>query len=317
MLNDGGSPTVTDCVFTGNVAKAGAGMANAGGSPTVTNCTFSLNCTVTGAGGGMANVDSNATVTNCDFTENCAVFAGGGMFNAGNVPHLVRVVGCTFSGNSADSAFGGGGMFNGDSSPAVTNCSFTGNSAINGRGGGLSNAGSSPTITNCNFNANTADVGGAVGEIPAGGSPSNPMLRSCVLWGDSPDEIFEEAGSQATVSYSVVQGGFAGVGNSSADPKFVDPVNGDVRLQPGSPCIDAADNTAVPAGTTTDLDGAPRFVDDPDSPDRGNGGPPVVDMGAYEFQPATTCPWDCESVPDGTVGINDFLALLAGWGPCP
>ncbi len=31
------------------------------------------------------------------------------------------------------------------------------------------------------------------------------------------------------------------------------------------------------------------------------------------------CPWDCEAVPDGNVGINDFLAVLAGWGlpgPC-
>ena len=32
------------------------------------------------------------------------------------------------------------------------------------------------------------------------------------------------------------------------------------------------------------------------------------------------CPWDCEPVPDGDVGITDFLALLAEWGqvgsPC-
>ncbi len=26
------------------------------------------------------------------------------------------------------------------------------------------------------------------------------------------------------------------------------------------------------------------------------------------------CPWDCQSVPDGAVGINDLLALLAQWG---
>ncbi len=29
------------------------------------------------------------------------------------------------------------------------------------------------------------------------------------------------------------------------------------------------------------------------------------------------CPWDCQAVPDGNVGINDFLALLGHWGPCP
>ncbi|MEE8459189.1 MAG: hypothetical protein V3S08_04915 [Phycisphaerales bacterium] len=27
-----------------------------------------------------------------------------------------------------------------------------------------------------------------------------------------------------------------------------------------------------------------------------------------------TCPWDCQSVPDKAVGINDFLAVLAQWG---
>lgn len=35
---------------------------------------------------------------------------------------------------------------------------------------------------------------------------------------------------------------------------------------------------------------------------------------------APGCPWDCEDSPDGVVGINDFLALLAQWGapgaPC-
>ena len=32
------------------------------------------------------------------------------------------------------------------------------------------------------------------------------------------------------------------------------------------------------------------------------------------------CPWDCEAVPDGSVGITDFLDLLAQWkllgAPC-
>jgi len=68
------------------------------------------------------------------------------------------------------------------------------------------------------------------------------------------------------------------------------------------------------SGITEDLDGNPRFVDDPDTTDSGSGTPPIVDMGAYEFQGASPCPWDCESVPEGTVGINDFRDLLAQWG---
>ncbi len=75
---------------------------------------------------------------------------------------------------------------------------------------------------------------------------------------------------------------------------FVDAGNGDYRLSPGSPCIDAADNTTLPTdvtdldmdGDTTeeipfDLDGNPRRVEDPDMADTGNGICPVVDMGAY------------------------------------
>ena len=36
--------------------------------------------------------------------------------------------------------------------------------------------------------------------------------------------------------------------------------------------------------------------------------------------PSGPCPWDIASSaggPDGLVGINDFLELLANWGPCP
>jgi hypothetical protein len=61
----------------------------------------------------------------------------------------------------------------------------------------------------------------------------------------------------------------------------------DLRLQAGSPCIDAADNDAVPPEVTIDRDTHPRRVDDPATEDTGNPGavgPPVVDMGAYEFQ---------------------------------
>jgi hypothetical protein len=59
--------------------------------------------------------------------------------------------------------------------------------------------------------------------------------------------------------------------------------------------MDAGDNSSVPADTadldgdndtnepvSLDLDGDPRFVDDPYTPDTGNGIPPIVDMGAYE-----------------------------------
>jgi hypothetical protein len=69
-----------------------------------------------------------------------------------------------------------------------------------------------------------------------------------------------------------------GTGEISVDPMFRDPANGDYRLSPGSPSIDAGTNGNAPA---TDLDGHVRPID-------GDGdGTAVVDMGAFESEPET------------------------------
>ncbi len=116
-----------------------------------------------------------------------------------------------------------------------------------------------------------------------------------------------------------MQGGWPGDGNIDADPLFLDPDDSDFHLSAGSPCIDAADNTAVPMDITTDLDGNPRFVNDLDTQDTGvsEGGCPVVEMGAYEFQDGTIecCPADLSG--DGIVEAFDLAMLLGAWGPCP
>jgi hypothetical protein len=294
--SDGPDVTVIDAQGVGRVVRCHTGE----GPDTVLDGFTITGGNTNGDGGGMDNVNASPTVTNCTFSGNTAA-SGGGMFTFNS---SATVSNCSFSGNVAS---GGGGMYNSNnnSTPTVTNCTFSGNFAT--QGGGMYNLASSPTVTNCTFSDNSsAFEGGGMYNVGGGTTVTN-----CVLWGDGPDEIF---GGAPTVSNTDVQGGFAGIGNIDTDPLFVDPDNGDLRLQPGSPCIDAGDNTAVPAGTTTDLDGEPRFVDDPNTTDSGNGGPPVVDMGAYEFQGGSTCPWDCESDPQGMVGINDFLDLLAQWG---
>ncbi len=109
---------------------------------------------------------------------------------------------------------------------------------------------------------------------------STPKVMSCILWGNSGPEIHDEDATP-TVTYSNVAGGYPGDGNIDADPLFVGPDEGDLRLGAGSPCIDAANGPAAPEH---DMDGDPR-VDDPDSPNTGVG-PPWADMGAYELQPS-------------------------------
>jgi hypothetical protein len=81
---------------------------------------------------------------------------GGGMLNDNSSP---TVTNCIFSMNTATNI--GGGMSNyGGSNPTVTNCNFIDNTA--GYGGGMDNTGSSPTVTNCNFIGNTGYTGGGM-----------------------------------------------------------------------------------------------------------------------------------------------------------
>jgi hypothetical protein len=197
----------------------------------------------------------------------------------------------------------------------MSNMLLTGNEAS--VGGGML-AGGEVAAVNCTIAGNVAGEEG--GGIAVGGIVS---VENSILWGnvaagmsDEAAQIVDIADGVISLDFSAVQGltgNLGGTGNIDADPLFVDPDNGDFRLLPGSPCIDAGDNTAVPEDIDTDLDGNRRFVDDPDTEDTGYGDPPIVDMGAYELQ-GDLCLWDLDG--DGTVGTADLLLLIASFGPC-
>ncbi len=263
MLIQQSSPTITECVFRDNWAERGGGMYNSNSHPMVSNCIFLRNVVeeaTTGAasyGGGMYNLNSSPTVTNCVFRENVQL---GGK--------------------------GGAGMYNaGDSAPTVTNCTFYAN--IGRSAGMVTEYESNPTVSNCTF------VGNVFGGMSTPGSGS---VRNCIFWGNTAYQIMAPK-SPSVISYSDIEGGFPGVGNIDADPLFVDAAQGDLRLVVKSPCSDAGDNAAVPEGITSDLAGNSRFVDTPFTPDTGNGTPPIVDMGAFEFQ-----------------GTPEFIPTLSEWG---
>jgi hypothetical protein len=255
---EGDASAVLDSVtITGGdaVERQGGGMFNYQARPTIKRCHFMNNYAA--QGGAMTNTYSSPTIINCTFSGNLCDFSGGGMYN--DYSHPI-VESCVFYDNRT-TILGGGGMYCGGSDPTITNCLFIDNGAP--FGGGMYNVAADPNIINCTFSNN---YGGAWGGGMQNDAGANPRVTNCILWGDIPDEIsFSGTG---TVTYSNVQGGWAGVGNINSDPKFAD---FEGRLSADSPCIDAGKNDAVSSDITSDLDGNPRII---------NG---TVDMGAYEF----------------------------------
>jgi hypothetical protein len=304
MLNIESGPTVSHCVFSGNAAAwSGGGMYNSSAYPTVTDCTFDGN-SADNAGAGMFNNTSDAMVTRCAFINNAASNGGGGMYNEGGT---TAVTDCTFTANTAGH---GGGIANMWESLTLINCTFR-NNVVPCCGGGMYTSNTPAVATNCTF------IGNSAGDLGGGGAWKNldgsPTLTNCVLWDNHPIEI--TTWNPVNASYCDVQGGWPGPGNIDADPLCVDPAAGDLRLSAGSPCIDAGFNWAIASAADTDLDGNPRIADGP-VPDTGCGVPVVVDIGAYEYQglPVPVTVGDIDG--NGAVTVNDFLLLLADWGPC-
>ncbi len=74
----------------------------------------------------------------------------------------------------------------------------------------------------------------------------------------------------------------------------------------------------IDAGGGTSTDGDLQLSGTIGQPDAGmmTGGAFVLAGGFWGALVKPPCPWDCEAEPNGDVGIDDFLALLAQWGPC-
>jgi parallel beta-helix repeat protein len=118
---DGSSPTLTNCIFSGNQAAFGGGVScYYSCSPRLINCTISGNRVFWAHGGGVYCVgDSSPTLTNCTISGNSADLSGGGVF----CEHLSSPTPTdyTTSGNSADSC-GGGADCEFSPSATLTNC---------------------------------------------------------------------------------------------------------------------------------------------------------------------------------------------------
>ncbi len=308
------NPTVRNCLFEWNDARYSGGGAYASeGSPTFEHCRFVDNEGYWG--GGVRFYDAPAVVIGCDFNSNGAQH-GGGADSSGAASTWIN---CTFEENEATGQ--GGGVRVRDADHSFTNCTFRDNTA-NSDGGGLHMQNGDLTLTNCTVTDNTADSGdGLYASSQDGGSTGT--VTNCIFWANSNQEIGGTT-TGYTVTYSDIDGGFSGTGNINDNPLFADAGGGDLRLLPGSPCIDVGNNDALPdddydldgdgvMGASEqlplDLDWIPRRVDDTETPDGGYppGDSPYADMGAYEYH------IDCDSngIPD-----NCDLACGPTYGMC-
>ncbi|MCL5256307.1 MAG: Ig-like domain-containing protein [Chloroflexi bacterium] len=299
-----GSPTFTDVTFTNNYTSVnGKGGAVYLDSPsptnvTMTNVTFQGNSSAT-AGGAINMVPGyggiNLTINGGTFNSNSSSGDGGAIYGDNQNSYYtmkadltnVKFTGNTAAGSGGSTGANGGGAIRWGGSGLsnelkVTNCLFQGNQATGATGaGGAINvySYSTATITNCTFSGNT-NAAGSAGALRLGMNITCNVSNS-IFWSDSSPEISSASPLQPAVSYSDVQGSYAGTKNINLDPKFTS----GFHLGAGSPCIDAGNNSVITAGT--DLDGNPRFKDDTGTPDTGSGTAPIVDMGAYEFQGTT------------------------------
>jgi PKD repeat protein len=128
-------------------------------------------------------------------------------------------------------------------------------------------------LINCTIHNNT----GISLDPDWGGAPEDGICNcsciNCVVFSNVYD-IIKGWGRNYTnhFTYSCTDQAFSGEGNITADPLFINPAEGDFRLQEGSPCIDAGTNMAW-MYTAYDLAGQARIQDG------------IVDMGAYEYIP--------------------------------
>ncbi|MHC4387463.1 MAG: hypothetical protein ACYSX1_02530 [Planctomycetota bacterium] len=303
MLNTSSNSRVTNCTFSNNWAPYGGGMHNHyNSSPTVTDCAFAGNWA--DYGGGIYNgPDIGPALSKCTFTGNSAT-EGGAVYNHTATAQLLA--NCSFRGNWAD--YGGAVYTNLDANSVLMNCAFSGNWAL--YGAAVYNYSCGATLIDCTLSGNDAnDYGGGLYSDPN----TVARLTNCILWANSDSTGINENAQiygGATVNYSCIQGwSGGGTGNIDKDPNFVvDPNDGgdgwgvgeddfgDLNLLPGSKCIDAGDNSILPPDiadldgddntgepTPRDLHGHLRRIDEPNTPDTGNGTGPIVDMGVYEY----------------------------------
>ncbi len=267
-----------------------------------------IDCEGLGRGFSFHSGESSKCIVDGFTVMNGSAEFGAAVYVEGSSPTLRN---CIVLSNVANQ---GGGVYVKNASPQIANCIFARNESSN-EGGGIYTLDSSPVLVNCTLTQNSADRGGGIYSYDSGVNITN-----CIVWDNmasaSGSEILSQGSSTIQVRYCNVKGGHDGEGNIDANPLFGDPVEQDFHLRPGSPCIDAGNDSA--AGLQeTDFEGHHRILDGNDD------GVERVDIGADESLPLTvwvdddfdeaTPGWtkdhfDC--IQDAIDGVNSFSGTV-------
>ena len=327
VISSFAAATLRNCIFRENPAITGPGAVNLSSASLSSttlfeHCSFISNSSGGSHGGAAYVLHSRVAFVECEFRDNHVNNRGGAISIDDSE---VSAVSCSFVHNSSNT-YGGGLHINGYQGHVdLMDCVFVGNHA-GAFGGGIASWDVEPSVMmvylrHCTFAGNGAELGRSIAhELDTENNivylSWNSIYRDGP-YGESGEGIYGGNGTFGFWYCDVSGIGYEGC--IDADPLFVQPPDpgpdeewgteddnhGDLRLQAGSPCIDAADCTEVPAdvfdldgdGDTMepipfDLDGQPRCVDDPATDDTGVGFP-CVDMGAHEFQPTSdVLPWE-------------------------
>lgn len=287
----GSSPTIKNCVITGNSGGHEGGGITCHSSyshPAITNCTISnnlgsgiycwlgaspviTNCTITGntgsdrppdtRGGGIYCYESNPAIINCTIIGNSAGDKGGGILCYESSPEITN---CTIIGNSAGSDGGGICCYDGISNPRIVNCTITGNSAEHYGGGICLSSTSSPMSITSTIIWGNADISGT--GLSAQVYSGKPTVWFSCIQDDNPDDNDIPFGEDNF--------------NIDDDPCFVQPGfwdanvwhDGDYHLLRASPCIETGDPYYTYHVGDADIDGQPRLMGQ------------YVDIGADEYE---------------------------------
>ncbi|HEY3413802.1 MAG TPA: choice-of-anchor Q domain-containing protein [Armatimonadota bacterium] len=224
---------------------------------------------------------------------------GGGVSISGTNARVIRnvITGNSVYANATDSEYGFlTGYASGGGIAAHSDAVLTGNviarntvfgTALGDSGGIIGGA----TLANNTIVSNSASAENAA-DAHAGGVNTGGLVKNNIFAYNVPLESL--TAESASFNDAFGEAPIASATNLALDPQFVNAGSGNYHLLPGSPCIDAGDNSIVAAGDT-DLDGRPRII----------GG--HVDIGAYET-PRTPLMLDAARALEIAAGLSAPVA---------